>query len=50
MSVFYEAKSMPYARHLREEMIYGFLIAHVRTIFVMSESFLVLTPHQTVQY
>ena len=45
MTMLYDAKSMPSAYYLKEEMMNGFLIVLVHTIYVTIESTLVLTLH-----
>ncbi len=50
MIMLYDAMSMPYAHHLGEGMIFGFLIVHVSITFAMYESFSILTLHQMVQF
>ncbi len=50
MSMLYDAMGMPYAYHLGEVMMFGFLIVHVPITFAMYESFSILTLHRTVQF
>lgn len=45
MIMLYDAGSMPSAHYLKEEMMNGFLIVLVHTIYVTIESTLVLTLH-----
>ncbi len=50
MIMLYDAMSMPYAHHLGQEMMFGFLIVHVSITFAMYKSFSILTLHRTVQF
>ncbi len=50
MIMLYDNLGMPYAHHLGQGMMFGFLIVHVPITFVMYESFSILTLHRTVQF